>query len=340
HAQYLWCPSYIDTPVLRWRDTSEVPDQELDETLYYTVDANKNVTALIDATTGNVVERYLYDPYGRVMVLDDGWDSIAWSASKKNEILFTGYRWNPETGYYQARNREYHPLLGRFLQRDPLGHVDGGNIYAGYFVMWGGVDSLGLSVDGECIVTGIRHRSQETSALLLVWAAHFVGNSPATANPQGLLARRYFDLFECCKDGVHSLRWGKESVAVGIVDLRERETARYVAVRLEFSLRLHLRFDISADFKFATEVGVFRDSREDPVAGGHVASLRSSRPNPIFWARPSPPTGFKLGDPDTWTSVPGLQRPPPPVFGPRPQRFSYAEVLYFRGGNQRFPNPR
>ncbi|MCC5828911.1 MAG: hypothetical protein JJU36_05630 [Phycisphaeraceae bacterium] len=64
HAQSLWCLSYIDTPVLRWRDTSEVPDKELDETLYYTVDANKNVTALIDgtpesSTEGQVVERYL-----------------------------------------------------------------------------------------------------------------------------------------------------------------------------------------------------------------------------------------------------------------------------------------
>ncbi|MCC5830341.1 MAG: RHS repeat-associated core domain-containing protein, partial [Phycisphaeraceae bacterium] len=113
-------------------------------TLYYTVDANKNVTALIDATTGNVVERYLYDPYGRVMVLDDGWNTVAWSASRKNEILFAGYRYNPETGYYHARHREYHPLLGRFMQRDPLGYVDGGNLYAGYFVMWGGVDPMGL----------------------------------------------------------------------------------------------------------------------------------------------------------------------------------------------------
>ncbi|MCC5828693.1 MAG: hypothetical protein JJU36_04535, partial [Phycisphaeraceae bacterium] len=79
--------------------------EELDETLYYTVDANKNVTALIDAATGTVVERYLYDPYGRVTVLDDGWNSIAWSASRKNEILFTGYRYNPETGTCHARNR-------------------------------------------------------------------------------------------------------------------------------------------------------------------------------------------------------------------------------------------
>ncbi|MCC5828033.1 MAG: RHS repeat-associated core domain-containing protein [Phycisphaeraceae bacterium] len=151
HIQYLWCLSYIDTPVLRWRDTTG--NEELDETLYYTVDANKNVTALIDAATGNVVERYLYDPYGRVMVLKENWSlqevdghDHGTVSAFGNEILFTGYRYNPETGTYHARNREYHPLLGRFMQRDPLGYVDGGNLYAAYFAMWGGVDPEGLAI--------------------------------------------------------------------------------------------------------------------------------------------------------------------------------------------------
>ncbi|MCC5828793.1 MAG: RHS repeat-associated core domain-containing protein [Phycisphaeraceae bacterium] len=155
HAQYLWCPSYIDTPVLRWRDTSEVPNQTLNETLYYTVDANKNVTGLI-TPNGQVVERYLYDPYGRVTVLDSDWNEIAWSASRKNEILFTGYRYNPETGYYQVRHREFNPLMGRWMQRDPLGYVDGGNLYAGYFVMWGGVDPMGLFKGDPSVI--FRHR--------------------------------------------------------------------------------------------------------------------------------------------------------------------------------------
>ncbi|MCC5831338.1 MAG: RHS repeat-associated core domain-containing protein, partial [Phycisphaeraceae bacterium] len=148
HAQYLWCLSYIDTPVLRWRDTTG--NEELDETLYYTVDANKNVTALIDAATGNVVERYLYDPYGWVMVVDDGWNTVAWSASRKNEILFAGYRYNPETGYYHVRHREYHPMLGRWMQRDPLGYVDGGNLYE--YVRSGPVryvDPRGLASDED-----------------------------------------------------------------------------------------------------------------------------------------------------------------------------------------------
>ncbi|MCC5830201.1 MAG: hypothetical protein JJU36_12200 [Phycisphaeraceae bacterium] len=53
---------------------------------------------LSDASPDDPVERHLYDPYGRVTVLDSDWDSIAWSASRKDELLFTGYRWSPETG--------------------------------------------------------------------------------------------------------------------------------------------------------------------------------------------------------------------------------------------------
>ncbi len=54
---------------------------------------------------------------------------IAWSDSKRNEIRFTGHCFNPSTGTYHARHREYHPSLGRFVQRDPLGYVDGPSLY-------------------------------------------------------------------------------------------------------------------------------------------------------------------------------------------------------------------
>ena len=42
------------------------------------------------------------------------------------------------------RARVYLPPLGRFAQTDPLGYPDGLNPYAGYHVMWGGVDPWGL----------------------------------------------------------------------------------------------------------------------------------------------------------------------------------------------------
>ena len=64
-------------------------------------DANMNVTALV-ATDGDVVERYMYDPYGQVLVLngaDDADDQVSdWSEDADNtsdwdnEVLFAGYR--------------------------------------------------------------------------------------------------------------------------------------------------------------------------------------------------------------------------------------------------------
>jgi hypothetical protein len=47
HVQYLWSVVYIDTPVLRWRDADGDPQTGaggLEETLYYAIDANMNVT--------------------------------------------------------------------------------------------------------------------------------------------------------------------------------------------------------------------------------------------------------------------------------------------------------
>jgi len=78
-----------------------------------------NVTALVN-TSGTVVERYLYDPYGKVTITNHLWSVITWANSKKNEILYCGYRFDPETGLFHVRHRYYHPTLGRPVTRDPL----------------------------------------------------------------------------------------------------------------------------------------------------------------------------------------------------------------------------
>ena len=77
-----------------------------------------------------MVERYACDPYGAVTIWNEARTStIAWANSKQNEILFCGYRFDPESGLYHVRRRVYHPTLGRWLQRDPLGYVDGMGLY-------------------------------------------------------------------------------------------------------------------------------------------------------------------------------------------------------------------
>ena len=113
-VQWLWDPRYIDAPVLRWRSVSG----PLDETLYYCNDANMNVTALVSAS-GTVEERYVYDPYGSATIYDGSWNEVQWEASKHNAVLYCGYRFDAETGFYNVRFRYYHPTLGRWMARDP-----------------------------------------------------------------------------------------------------------------------------------------------------------------------------------------------------------------------------
>ena len=87
-----------------------------------------NVTALVN-TSGTVVERVLYDPYGQPTFYDGSWENPSASSAYANEVLFTGHRLDAETGLYYAGARYYHPTLGRFFGRDKSGYVDGFNLH-------------------------------------------------------------------------------------------------------------------------------------------------------------------------------------------------------------------
>jgi RHS repeat-associated protein len=124
YEQYVWDIRYIDAPVLRDRDTSSPPNGAIDETLYYCNDANMNVTALVN-TSGTVVERYVYDPYGKVTFYNGSWtktqlgqETPGTLSAYSNDILYCGYRFDPETGLCHVRRRYYHPTLGRWASRD------------------------------------------------------------------------------------------------------------------------------------------------------------------------------------------------------------------------------
>jgi RHS repeat-associated protein len=83
-----------------------------------------------------------------VTIYDDDWsDTVAWDDSKRNEILYCGYRFDPETGLYHVRHRHYHPTLGRMTTWDPGGYVDGPNLVQ--YVRGSPIDSadpLGLGI--------------------------------------------------------------------------------------------------------------------------------------------------------------------------------------------------
>ena len=128
--QFVWSVRYIDALVLRDENRNgdgDCTDAE-DQRLFYLNDANMNVTALADAS-GAVVERYAHDPYGKPSFFDANWNARAASAYA-NDILYCGYRFDNETGLYSVRRRYYHPTLGQWITRDPLGYMAETNLYS------------------------------------------------------------------------------------------------------------------------------------------------------------------------------------------------------------------
>ena len=127
--QFVWSQRYIDAPVLR--DENKNADNDCtdpeDQRLFYLNDANMNVTALVN-TSGTVLERYAYTPYGKVTVLNADWSPDADNKSDyDNSILYCGYYYDWETGLYHVRYRYLHHLLS-WLSRNPAGPIDGNNL--------------------------------------------------------------------------------------------------------------------------------------------------------------------------------------------------------------------
>jgi RHS repeat-associated protein len=143
-VQYVWSPVYVDALILRDRDTNG--DGVLDERLYVVQDANYNITALFD-NSGSVVERYVYDPFGQVTVLDAGWSTLAGSAFGW-VYLHQGDRFDATNGLYHFRHRDYSPTLGRWTRLDPIRYAAGDiNLYRGLVNNPANyLDSIGLDV--------------------------------------------------------------------------------------------------------------------------------------------------------------------------------------------------
>jgi RHS repeat-associated protein len=122
-VRHLHGGTYIDEHVRQERDTDA--NGSLDLTFYLCQDANYNVVSTTD-TDGVWIERVAYKPYGESTLLVNTGDG---KTATGNESLFQGQRYDAESGLYYYRYRMMSPVLGRFLQRDPLGYVDGMNLY-------------------------------------------------------------------------------------------------------------------------------------------------------------------------------------------------------------------
>src|SRR3989344_885711 len=115
----------IDDPIVMLTQNLELRTWNA---FYYHTDGLGSVVSLTDSE-GQITETYKYGAYGEVEIYDGGGALLEDSAAG-NPFLYTGQMYDAETGFYYYKARYYHPTLGRFLQRDPLGYVDGYNLYS------------------------------------------------------------------------------------------------------------------------------------------------------------------------------------------------------------------
>jgi len=145
---------YVDEPLILARQAARTLSEGLTERrprrggyltdlLYYHRNRKYDVVGLTNSL-GVVLERYTYTPYGEVTVLGPTALIVRTASAVGNPYTYTGQRWEPESALHYFKGRYYDGLLGRFLNRDPLGYVDGYSLYAGYFAWGFGVDPSGM----------------------------------------------------------------------------------------------------------------------------------------------------------------------------------------------------
>jgi len=106
--QFVWGLMALDNLILRDRGSER----------FYSLQDVFSCTAIVD-TSGTIQERYGYNAFGLSRVMDADFNVIS-TSSYDWETRYDNYRFDAESNFYQVRFRYLHPMLGRWLTRDPL----------------------------------------------------------------------------------------------------------------------------------------------------------------------------------------------------------------------------
>ena len=111
HQQYAWDVAGLDTVAFIGKNNS---------TYMYWTDGNKNVLKLFDAT--GVQASYSYDPFGKVTTAEG-------LLATDNPFRFSSEYHNDIIGLVEYIYRKYDPVMGRWINRDPIEEQGGVNLY-------------------------------------------------------------------------------------------------------------------------------------------------------------------------------------------------------------------
>ncbi|UDQ98368.1 RHS repeat-associated core domain-containing protein [Lentisphaerota bacterium WC36G] len=86
----------------------------------YIADGNKNITQLINLTTGEIANKYDYSPFGQLAKTDE---------NVENVFKFSSECAEKETGLIYYNYRYYNPTTGKWTKRDTVQELGGENLY-------------------------------------------------------------------------------------------------------------------------------------------------------------------------------------------------------------------
>ncbi|MFH1776990.1 MAG: RHS repeat-associated core domain-containing protein [Candidatus Omnitrophota bacterium] len=96
-----------------------ISSSDVSSTIYYHCSHLGNVEQITDSA-GAVIQTYEYDAFGNI---------VNESGSLNNDHQYKTKEYSPNTGLIYFGARYYNPVIGRFITPDPLGMVDGPNMY-------------------------------------------------------------------------------------------------------------------------------------------------------------------------------------------------------------------
>ncbi len=207
-VQYLW-GIYLDE-IIQQMNIAAINGFAAGALLYPLQDLLYRTTGLADSS-GTVLEAYDTDAYGNTLIFRSSPPAqIVFSDSDPQvsvptcPFIFTGQRFDTETGLYYYKRRYYSPVLGRFLSRDPIGRPTGSaSLY--WYVAGSPVqrfDPFGLQGYGavdmpaEGIPIALILEAIAAGAIQIPWWALGLGAGALVAVVLGLLAWRIYECYE------------------------------------------------------------------------------------------------------------------------------------------------
>ncbi|MBR3924663.1 MAG: hypothetical protein IKJ45_16210, partial [Kiritimatiellae bacterium] len=117
---YIWdCTEPVATRPLAWFDSA--PDTP-HPALYYAHDGNKNVSEVVDIDD-IIAAHYEYAPFGAVTTQRG-------ESAASNPWCFSSEYAEDDTATVYYNYRHYEPVMGRWMNRDPIDEDYNGNVYA------------------------------------------------------------------------------------------------------------------------------------------------------------------------------------------------------------------